>query len=83
MGLQTFSVLNNTWIQNNLRPGYELGLALRNQNELDIPRLRYTYLAQHPLYKFPSIWNNINIELNSWQRKSEFIRKMKRFLFDN
>lgn len=74
---------NNTWIQNNLRPGYELGLALRNQNELDIPRLRYTYLAQHPLYKFPSIWNNLNIELKSCQRRSEFIRKMKRFLFDN
>ena len=74
---------NNTWIQNDLRPGYELGLVLRNRDELNIPRLRYTYLAQHPLYKFPFIWNNLDNAIKSCQRRSEFINKMKKHLFDN
>ena len=35
-----------------------LNYTLRNAEDYNIPRIRYTYLKNFPLYSFPSIWNN-------------------------
>ena len=39
-----------TWIRND--EYYDYDLALRNINDLHIPRFKYVYLSKHPLFHF-------------------------------
>ena len=47
--------LHNIFPSNNNR---NLGYELRNNEDYSIPRIRFEYLRNFPLYSFPSTWNS-------------------------
>ena len=58
---ETFDDTWSTNWQNNPNLNYDL----RNANDFKIKRSRYVYLEDHPLFKFPRIWNELTEEKNS------------------
>ena len=50
---------------------------LRNANKLNIPRTKYVYFDDHPLFRFPRLWNDLNQELTESDSRSLFSGKIK------
>jgi len=73
-----------SWVRNvELRDPEINDRALRNDDDFDAPQLRFLYLANHPLYHFPSAWNNLSDEIKFTVPKSAFITKLKQSIFQD
>jgi hypothetical protein len=53
---------------------------LRNQYDLYEPFARIEMAAKFPLYLFPKLWNNLNVELKTIRSKNIFINKLKTYV---
>lgn len=71
------AAFNNIWIKNSNIAHYRL----RNAEDFNIPNVRYVYLFKHPLYIFPRIWNELNLELRNTACKISFGSMLKEALF--
>jgi hypothetical protein len=52
--------------------------VLRNANDFNIPRERYKYLDNHPLYNFSRLWNDLHYDLKSIRVRSKFESALKK-----
>ena len=55
---------------------------LRNNEDFLIPRINLESLKRFPFYKYPTLWNDLNPELKSLNRKNEFKYKIKSSLLE-
>ena len=67
-----------TWKTNYQELGIE---SLRNIDDFYQRRVTYTYLDNHPLFYFPSTWNDLPDDIKLIGNKSEFASRVKTFLF--
>ena len=56
--------------------------VLRNANKFNIPRVRYKYLDNHPLYNFSRLWNDLHDDLKSIRVRSKFESALKKSLLE-
>jgi hypothetical protein len=56
--------------------------VLRNANDFNIPRVRYKYLDNHPLYNFSRLWNDLHDDLKSIRVRSKFESALKKSLLE-
>ena len=52
---------------------------LRNGDDWHVPILKYQYLAKHPLFYFPSTWNNLPNELKLVEPRKRFINELRSY----
>ena len=71
---------DQTWMKNNIVKGH---YNLRNGDDYFIGRHRYTYLTTHPLFNFPSLWNELDESIKIIESKDEFLKALKSNLLDN
>ncbi len=55
---------------------------LRNGDDWHVPILKYQYLAKHPLFYFPSTWNNLPNELKLVEPRKRFIIELRSYFMN-
>lgn len=71
---------DQTWMKNNVVNEH---YNLRNGDDYFIGRHRYAYLTTHPLFNFPSLWNELDESIKIIESKDEFLKALKSNLLDN
>ena len=66
----------DNWELNNQREGYNL----RNGNEFYLPRIRFNYLENHPLFAMPKIWNNLKVDFKFTMSRKTFKFSLKQYI---
>jgi len=70
----------HTWVKNlQLHHNYQL----RNADDLHIKPHKYEYLRKHPFLYFPSLWNDLDINIKQIESKTCFANKLKSKLFES
>ena len=69
-----------TWVKNNIINEH---YNLRNGDDYFIGRHRYNYLTTHPLFNFPSLWNELDENLKLTESKNDFLKALKSYLLEN
>ena len=54
----------------------------RAMNDFYIERVSMAYFDNHPLYKYPKLWNNMDDRLKVIPEKLEFMRELKKDLLN-
>ena len=67
----------DNWERNNQREGYNL----RNGNEFYLPRIRFNYLENHPLFAMPRIWNNLKVDFKFTMSRKTFKFSLKQYMY--
>ena len=54
----------------------------RARDDFYMERITMAYFDNHPLYKFPKLWNNLETHLKRIPDKISFLRELKRSLIN-
>lgn len=74
----------NTWLTHEARrQNLNIGLALRNSDNLYLPAARLSSLSKHPYFLFPKLWNDFREEsIKILRSKLQFNSNLKKFLIN-
>ena len=73
---------DGTWLTN-WQNNPNLNYGLRNANDFKIHRTRYVYLDEHPFFKFPKSWNELDDNLKYLGSRNIFANRIKKDLLSN